>query len=438
MKQITQDDRVVRKFKKARIDLMRCAQFMELGPVMRLGKQHIVLEGVSTACTDGINETYNYRFIDALTPSALGFVICHETMHKVARHTVTYRKLWEEDAQLANMACDYWINGRLDNIANEKKQDGHVNIAISMPRITDAVWEILDERTQAALLAEGKQIGDIFGLLDHRFDGMSVKEIFDILKKEGKGKKGGKGQGDGEGAGDTGFDEHDWEKANELSAEQIEEARGEIERALREGKMLAQRAGLGEGGRALGLDDLLKPKVDWRSQLRDFMRSTCRKPQVSTWRRPNRRFLHQGIIMPTMQGKSIKALAVCPDASGSMFCGSPTPFQMVMSEVEGMVQQLNVDIIHLIYWDGWVCRHETYTPATIKQWRDTTKPSGGGGTNPECVAKYLLEKQIKVDAAVILTDGDVMGWGTWHVPTLWAITGKNTSPVGKTIRVTRD
>jgi len=109
-----------------------------------------------------------------------------------------------------------------------------------------------------------------------------------------------------------------------------------------------------------------------------------------------------------------------------------------MSEVEGMARQLQVDTLHLIYWDGWVCKHETYTPSTMPSWKDTTRPSGGGGTYPSCIPPYLKEHNIKLDAAVILTDGEVMGWGTWTIPTLWAITGKNTAPVGKTIHITED
>lgn len=199
--------------------------------------------------------------------------------------------------------------------------------------------------------------------------------------------------------------------------------------------MLAKKYGKGSAGAELGFDDLLKPKVDWRAQLRDFVRSTCRKMEQSTWRRPNRRFLHQGIVMPTMQGKAIKKLGVMPDASGSMFCGNPTPFHRAMSEVEGLVQQLNIDELHLIYWDGSVCRHEVYTPATVKNWRNVTRPMGGGGTNPACITPWLKEKGIKLDAAVVLTDGEVPGWGQWTVPVLWLITGKATASVGKTIRV---
>jgi predicted metal-dependent peptidase len=136
-----------------------------------------------------------------------------------------------------------------------------------------------------------------------------------------------------------------------------------------------------------------------------------------------------------MQGKSLKSLGVFVDVSGSMLGGPECPYIKVMSEVDGLIKQLQIETMHLIYWDGWVCKHETYTQATLSGWKDSTRPSGGGGTNPACIPPYLKEHNIKVDAAIILTDGDVGGWGEWTVPTLWAITGKNVAPVGKTIRI---
>jgi predicted metal-dependent peptidase len=407
-------DKVERKYKRVRISLMRDATLMALGPVMRLGKQYIV-DDFPTACTDGVNERYGRAFVSALEERPLGFVILHETYHKLCRHLSIYKKLWEEDPRRANMATDHWINLKLDKL-------GKTCNLIEMPRYTEALLALLPPQ-------EGKGLGDYLGLLDHKYDGMTVVEIFRALKEEQKSEKGEQGEGP------SGFDDHDWEGGQSMPKEEQEKMREEIERAIREGEMIAKKYGKGSAGSELGLDDLLKPKVDWRAQLRDFVRSTCRKMEQSTWRRPNRRFLHQGIIMPTMQGKQIKSLGVCVDASGSMFCGNPTPFKRVMSEIDALTKQLGIDTLHLIYWDGAVCAHETYTPTSIGGWLKATQPRGGGGTNPACITPWLKEKGIKLDAAVVLTDGEVPGWGQWTVPVLWLITGKAQAGVGKTIHV---
>ena len=126
---------------------------------------------------------------------------------------------------------------------------------------------------------------------------------------------------------------------------------------------------------------------------------------------------------------------MAPDASGSML---GKPFTKCMSEVASLVKQLGIDKLHIIYWDGAVCGHETYTAATLNDWRSKTRPRGGGGTDPTCVVRYMQEKKLKPDAVVVLTDGELTGWGTWPVPVLWAITNdrrKITAPTGKTIRM---
>lgn len=416
-------DDIERKYKRVRITLSRNKILMALSPIMMVGTQTID-DTTPTACTDGINERYGRRFLAAIEEKPLGFVILHETYHKMCRHIVTYHALWKLDPKRANAACDYWINLILDKLSKSLP-----SAPFEMPRWTEALLAILTPEQRKALDEQGIGLGSPLGLLDYKYEGMTVKQIFDALKDEGKG---GKGKG---GDKSDGFDDHDWENGNAPSEEEQEERRKDVERALREGEMLAKKYGSGSTNAELGFDELLKPKVDWRAQLRDFVRTTCRKLEQSTWRRPNRRFLHQGIVMPTMQGKQIKELAMCVDASGSMFGGDPSPFQRVMTEVDGLVKQLGVSKLHVIYWDGYVCAHETYTPATVGGWLKSTKPRGGGGTNPACISPWLKEKGIKPDAAVVLTDGEVPEWGQWTVPVLFAVTGKATANVGKTIHI---
>jgi len=259
---------------------------------------------------------------------------------------------------------------------------------------------------------------------------------------EGGGEGGSEGKDEGEGDGDGGMDDHDWDGAKGMSEEDKKELKEDIDRAIREGIMAAKKAGMTGGGNALGLDELIAPQVNWVEQLKDFVRSTCKKKEVSTWRKMSRRYLANSIVMPSLQGNSIKELVVAPDASGSMFWAEDgstrNAFQVCMSEVEGLARQLSVDKLHLIYWDGWVARHEEYTATTIGNWKQSTRPSGGGGTDPSCVPAYLKEKGIKPDAVVVLTDGEVLGWGVWSCPVLWCIKSgakRITAPVGKTIHV---
>ena len=399
-------DKRIRRFKRVRIKLMRSPMFMSVAPIMMLGKTEVV-DDIPTACTDGRDEKYGTAFIDGLSDEELAFVIMHENFgHKMCRHLVLYKNLHKEDPQLANMACDYWINNKLIKL-------DPAQTLVAMPRDKD---------------------GKMVGLYEPKYDGLDVPAIFRLLKQKQDEEGGGQGGGgDGDGDGD-GFDSHDWDGASGMSEEEQEELRKDVEQAIRQGEAAAKAAGYGSQAAKLGLGELLAPKVDWRKQLAEFVRATCRKPQVSTWRRPNRRYLTQDMIMPSLQGKSIKELVMAPDASGSML---GKPFTKCMSEVASLVKQLGIDKLHIIYWDGAVCGHETYTAATLNDWRSKTRPRGGGGTDPTCVVRYMQEKKLKPDAVVVLTDGELTGWGTWSVPVLWAITNvrKITAPTGKTIRM---
>ena len=223
-----------------------------------------------------------------------------------------------------------------------------------------------------------------------------------------------------------------------MSEAQAKKLEGDIKQAIRQGQMAAKKAGVGAGGDVLGLNELTKSKVNWRQQLREFMQSSCVDKQESSWRRPNRRFLHQDIVMPTLIGESIKEIAFCRDASGSMYFGSR--LKKVTSEMVAIVKALHIDKVHLIDWDGAVGFHGEFTSDDFHNSPDVKSVHGGGGTDPRCVAAYLKEKHIKPDAIVMLTDGEICDWGNWDAPILWAICNRDkvTAPVGNTISLIGD
>ena len=70
--------------------------------------------------------------------------------------------------------------------------------------------------------------------------------------------------------------------------------------------------------------------------------------------------------------------------------------------------------MRVLYWDTQVCRDEVYEIDKLDDIPQSTKPSGGGGTEVECVPKYMAEHGIKPQHIIILTDGYLGGsWGQW-------------------------
>jgi len=397
--QVVVKDKEERRLSKTKIAIMRNPKFALWSGLMTVGKTRVVDSiFVPTANTNGRDENYGREFVKRLDDKELAFVVLHETLHKAYRHLFIWRKLWEENSQIANMACDYVINLQLVDMDKDQQM-------LAMP------------------MHEGK----VVGLVDERFRGMNAKQVFDILKDEEP--EGGYGGGDG-------IDSHDWEGAKELSDEQKKELAKEIDQAIRQGIIAHEKlVGTGGGGLNRELEDLMHPEVDWKEVLKEFVRSTCSAKDASSWRRVNRRFLGGDVYMPTLIGEKVGHLVIGIDTSGSVGGKELSEF---LSEVQGIAQEVHPEKVDLIYWDGAVAGHEEYDQNTVSNIVSSTQPKGGGGTDPTCVMDYLKENAIKPDAIIMLTDGYIGTWGEeWNAPILWTIVrnSKTYAPVGKTIHI---
>jgi predicted metal-dependent peptidase len=185
------------------------------------------------------------------------------------------------------------------------------------------------------------------------------------------------------------------------------------------------------------LDELLHPEVDWREQMKEFVKNICAGKDASSWRRVNRRYLSGDVYMPTLISEKIGRIVIGADTSGSIGNAALTKF---LSEVKGIADDVKPEYVDLMYWDDGVAQHEVYDSTTMPNIVSSTKPKGGGGTDPRCVISYMREQGIKPECVVMLTDGYIGEgeWGDdWEVPVLWAVLGnaRTTAPIGKTIHI---
>lgn len=396
-----------RKVKKVKIAIMRNPQFALWQGILMIGKTKVV-DDLDTAATNGRDELYGRKFVEELTESELAFVVLHESLHKALRHLTTWKKLHDENPILANAACDYVINLMLVDM------DKH-EATIRFPRYKS-----------------GPNKGKRMGLLDEKYRGMNAKQVFDLLKKEMNDGGGGHGNEHGDG-----FDKHDWGGAKDMTEEEKRELEREVDAALRQGQIAARKvAGNGAGGLSRELDDLLNPKIDWREELREFVKTYCHSKDRSSWRKVNRRFLHSDIYMPTMIGEKVGHLVIGVDTSGSIGTAELSEF---LSEVKAIAEEVSPEKVDLLYWDCAVAAHEEYDSGTVANIVSSTKPAGGGGTAPSCVSTYLQEKKIIPECVIMFTDGYVgTDWGSgWQSPLLWVVTGNKTAQAehGKTIHL---
>jgi predicted metal-dependent peptidase len=397
-----------RKLKKAKIDVMR-SQLPGLrlwAGLMSVGKTSLC-DKAATAYTNGRDEVYGTAFVEALPVAELSFVCLHEAVHKGLRHLTTWRKLYEADHELANIACDYVVNRII------VKADPTESVC-KFPRNPD---------------------GTRMGLYDERFDGMSAKQIFDILKQEQ-----GADQKQGSGEGQPSFDEHGWDDAKEMDKADRDALDKEIDHALRRGEAEAKKCGAGKGDMPAEVGELLRPAVDWRAALREFFSSHCVAKDDATWRRLNRRFVGMDVYLPSMHGESLGHAVLGADLSGSMWSGSPSPISRIFTEVVEIANTTKPDKLDVLYWDTQVAGHDSFTQGDYDGLLSKVRPKGGGGTNANCVPKYMHDNKIKPDCIIMVTDGYVFdNWGSnYPAPVLWVIIDnpKAEAPTGKTLHVT--
>jgi len=401
------------RLQKCVVDIMRHDRYMWAAGALMLGKIEVV-EDIPTAQTNGIDIKFGRAFAQSLTDAELRFVLLHELYHKIYKHLTTWRWMYDKDGPLANAACDYNINGKL---VDENKPDKFATMPVD------------DE-------------GKIIGLYDEKYrikgGWMDSAAIFKALQEDGKGTGNVSSPNDSPTNGQPsnelpqGFDEHDWEGAQEIPAEEQRKNEREIDEALRQGVLAAGKMGSG-GNRSI--DELLAPQVNWRDVLREFVNDTCRGSDYSTWKRPNRRYIGAGVYMPSGITETVDELVLACDTSGSIGQRELTVF---LSEVAHICETVKPKKIRVLYWDTQVCREEVYEQHEIADLRKSTKPEGGGGTDVTCVTRYIQENGINPQAVIVFTDGYLGGdWGRWNSPLLWLILdNKRTQPsVGSTVHL---
>jgi len=398
---------VEQRIERCHVQLMKDKNFCLFSGIFMIGKVRVLDNPYFTAGTDGRDVWYGREFMEGLNDKQINFVILHEAMHKAYRHLSVWKPLSDEDAGRANAAMDYVINLQImDSDPN--------NLVVEFP--VDAN-------------------GNTIGLYDESFRGMDTKQVFDALEQGTCPKRQPDDPSERRGGRGKQHDQHDWENAKQMEDKEKEELSRDIDHALREGAILA---GKMKGKIPRSIDELLNPKVDWRSALREFLKSAMLGRDQTSWRRPNRKFIGMDIVMPMMISEKAHCFVTGIDTSGSIFGEILTQF---VSEVNSICIEINPEVMEVLYWDSHVAKHETYKDAEVQSFSTSTRPTGGGGTNPDCVPKYLKDKQINPQAIIMLTDGEFFKHNAddWagSPPVLWCVIGnKNFQPkVGSVVYV---
>ena len=385
------EDRIL----KAHIALMQDKRTLAYSGIIMVGKAS-VRDDIATAATNGRDVFYGREFVDGLTDAEIRGLVLHEAKHKLYQHFFVWQKLFEEDHQLANAACDFVINLEIQDIDRSGS-------FIKLPEC---------------------------GCVDEQYRGMSSGEVFAKLKEQYGDKQSRASKGGGKLPEE--LDEHAWQDAASLSPEEREQLSREIDSAVRTGALLAGKQG-GDVDRSF--EALMASKVDWREQLREFVSSTCAGKGDSTWAKPSRRWLSQDIYMPSQISETVGDMCVAIDTSGSIDDAAITK---ALSEVVAICDNTTPEKVDLLYWDTQVASHEQYREDNYAGLVSSTKPKGGGGTDVGCVMQYIDDNKLKPECTIIITDG-YTDFPRDHptYPVIWVIVGGNNAvpPFGSVIRL---
>jgi predicted metal-dependent peptidase len=312
---------------------------------------------------------YNPQFFEDMADKERLGVLKHEFYHIIFEH-VTGRLPPEGMSKMWNVATDLAINSHL---MGELPEGG------CFPTIKPF------EEYPVGMSAEWY------------FSKLQNDDQFKPQEGDGEGGEGqpSDGQGDGSGNGglpDTTDDHSGWGEASEevrdMAKERLKQA---VEKA-------AQDAASGQGWGSVSADmrkrimDMIKPKVNWRSVLRYFIKTSQRADKRSTVKRYNKKYRAQKYA-----GKKVKRtakIAIAIDQSGSVSDAMLTAF---FAELNGLAKLAEFTVVP---FDTQVDDSKVYV--WKKGQRVAVERVLTGGTDFDAPTRYSNDRNF--DGLIILTD----------------------------------
>lgn len=330
---------------------------------------------------DWIIDLYNTQGINAITG-----VLCHEVLHCALGHLwrigSRHKKKW-------NTATDIIINHIIETSGMELPKN-RITAAVLLPFLSDSLDDYSAE--------------EVYEKLPDLFDDPAFYQNWGDHSKWEKNKRA------------KDFKAEEWEsRLNAVSQTAL--GRGDLPSSLK--KLI---------------DDTLKPQVDWRSVLAEWLQPfRCEYIYVPQ----DRRFIHEEIYIPDFGGKQICDLVIAIDTSGSTFYGDI--IDKFIAECKGILSMNNWTQLHVAYCDAALQNWETLKR---DEWPEL-ELRGGGGTSFVPVFEEVGRRAIDPVALVYLTDG----WGKFpnqapYYPVLWVVSpdgiAEDSVPFGRAIKMSRD
>ena len=378
--------------------------------------------------TDGSAIYWNSEFVLELNPKQLASVIAHECLHVAFCH---HLRAGNKDHYFFNVATDYAINYILIESGLCDLPGGLYDAKYKGWSAEQIYLDIYEpEDTEDPEDQDGQENGD---------DGDDGEDTQDGDTQDGDTQE---GDGDGDGDDDDdGGDDGDgddtpgrqlpvgevWaatvreEGDRPLTPQEISEEESKIAERVFIAHAEERAAGNGSPGAFRGvLEDKRSGDVPWNeiimAHLQDLIVSD------TSFERPNRRFIHQGLVLPGNVRKPNGVIVYVFDTSGSQ---TDEDLKIASGHCQEIAEIFEPSEIIVIYCDDTVKKIDRFDYGDEIQ----LKAYGGGGTDFAPPFNWLVKEEIEPDVLVYFTDGygTVGGWCRLDedptYPVIWASTG---------------
>lgn len=364
--------------------------------------------------TDGEILAYNPTFVQQLPLSHLKSALVHEVLHCALCHHTRGKG---RDHRLWNMACDYAINPLL-------KEQGCVLPAKSLIREdfkgmeAEAIYLRL-QREQAQDQTPPNQAGK--QTANQPQSSPSVQPPSGQPDASPANNEKPKPQ----------IPPEQWGEVHAPAEAKQKQSEQEWRQAWTQTRMIARKHGDLPGGLDRAVQQSRQTTMSWREALAQFMTVSAKRDY--SFQRPNRRFLYQGLYLPSMGVPALGPIVIAVDTSGSV---TQELLDAFSAELIGLLQETQPESVTILICDYRIHEVMSFDPTEGASLKLSLK--GGGGTSFVPVFEWV-EQQSEPSLLLYLTD--LEGRFPEHEPTypvLWVTPMSDwiqTPPFGEVIKL---